>query len=101
MARKPKTVIHVNTHKIRSNKKNNRREAVVKSKTGATTVYGHEAVIYDDHGKEVARLVYRPDKPLPCGAQVWLETHNRVEVRQDVAGNDGPCDSACGPAVRV
>ena len=26
------------------------------------------------HGKEVARVVYSPHKPLSCGARVWVET---------------------------
>ena len=31
-------------------------------------------------GTEVARVVYRPEKPLSCGAKVWIETANEVEV---------------------
>ena len=39
-----------------------------------------EAIIYDDDGREVGRVVYRPESPLPCGAKVWIETANEVEV---------------------
>ena len=35
---------------------------------------------------EVARVVYRPDDPLDCGARVWIETRQpvRAEVREEV-----------------
>ena len=75
-----KTVIHVNQHKIKANRKHNRVDPVLTVKTYKTNDYGHEAVIYSQDGKEVARIVYRPDKPLSCGAHVWIETHREVEV---------------------
>jgi len=28
----------------------------------------------------VAKVVYRPDHPLSCGARVWIETDHLVEV---------------------
>ncbi len=31
-------------------------------------------------GSEVARVVYRPDKPLSCGAVAWIETELPVDV---------------------
>jgi hypothetical protein len=31
-------------------------------------------------GKVVARVVYSPDKPLSCGARVWIETEADVEI---------------------
>ena len=40
--------------------------------------YTHEAVILGDDGEEVARVVYRPSKPLSCGAHCWIETKNKV-----------------------
>ena len=27
-----------------------------------------------------SKVVYRPDKPLSCGAKVWIETEGEVEV---------------------
>ena len=30
-------------------------------------------------GNEVAKVIYSPDKPLSCGARVWIETQNEVE----------------------
>ena len=67
--------IHVNQHIIKSNKKHNRKDPVLTVKTSKTNTYGHEVVI---HGP--SKVVYSPDKPLSCGAKVWIETQNRVET---------------------
>lgn len=75
-----KTIIHVNQHKIKSNKKHNQLEPVLTCKTYKTNDYVHEAVIYGQDGKEAARVVYSPDKPLSCGAKVWIETANEVKT---------------------
>lgn len=78
-----KTIIHVNQHVI---KRNRRREPdaspepVLTVKTYRSNRYAHEAVIRDAQGEEVARVVYRPDKPLSCGAHCWIETQLDVEV---------------------
>lgn len=72
--------IHVNQHKIRSNKKHRENEPVLTCKTSKSNDYGHEVAIYDDNGNEVARVIYRPNKPLSCGARVWIETKNDVSV---------------------
>ncbi len=67
--------IHVNQHKIKSNKKYNRKDPVLTVKTSKTNTYGHEVVIYGP-----SKVVYRPDKPLSCGARVWIETESEVSV---------------------
>jgi len=82
--RKPaKTIIHVNSQRIRSNQKNDSRQPVITVKKGAkekgnpsskTNVYGHEVEIPGG-----CRVVYRPDRPR-CGAQVWIETLYDVRV---------------------
>jgi hypothetical protein len=48
-------------------------------KTYKDTRYGHTAEI---NGK--VRIVYRPDKPLACGATVWIETDSPVTVNSEV-----------------
>ena len=75
-----KTVIHVNQHVIKSNKKHGEVEPVLTVKTYKSNDYAHEAVIKDAYGIEVARVIYRPDKPLSCGAHVWIETEHEVEL---------------------
>lgn len=67
--------IHINQHKIRRNRKTGEREPVITVKTYKSNDYGHEVII-----KGPARLVYSPDKPLSCGAHVWLECDCPVEV---------------------
>jgi hypothetical protein len=74
MAKRPrKTFVHVNQHIIRRNKKTGSRDPVITVKTSDSNSYTHEVIIRDNSGQEVARVVYRPDKPLSCGATVWVE----------------------------
>ena len=68
-----KKKIHINQHKIRSNKKNNTEEPVITVKTSKSNNYAKEVDIL---GK--SKLVYKPTKPLPCGARVWIETDDKV-----------------------
>ena len=75
-----KAIIHVNQHVIKSNRKKGEVEPVLTCKTYKTNTYAHEAIIRDENGNEVARVVYRPDKPLSCGAHVWIETELNVET---------------------
>ena len=75
-----KTIIHVNQHVIKANRKNGTNEPCLTTKTYKSNDYGHEVIIKDAAGNEVARVVYSPDKPLSCGAHCWIETQNKVEV---------------------
>ncbi len=69
-----KTIIHVNSHKIRQNQKHQQKQAVITVKKGNTNQYGHEVEIPGG-----CRVVYRPDNPR-CGARVWIETLYEVVV---------------------
>ena len=73
-----KTIIHVNQHVIKANKKTGELKPVITCKTYKSNTYAHEAIIYGQDGKEAARVVYSPNKPLSCGAKVWIETENKV-----------------------
>ena len=81
--RRKKTIIHVNQHTLRANKKRAMEdvEPCLTVKTYNSNEYAFDAVILDDDGTEVARVVYRPHKPLSCGAHCWIETHMDVETR--------------------
>jgi hypothetical protein len=70
-----KTIIHVNQHVIRANAKTGAQDPVLTVKTYKANVYAHEVEI---HGP--SRIVYSPDKPLSCGARVWIETQAEVEI---------------------
>mgnify|MGYP003118138639 FL=1 len=65
--------IHINQHKIRSNKKNNTNEPVITVKTSKSNNYAHEVEIQGP-----SKVIYSPDKPLSCGARVWIETDEKV-----------------------
>ena len=73
-----KTRIHINQHNIRANK-GGKGLPVVTVKDYKQNRRTDEAVIIYD-GKEVARIVYRPDHPLSCGAKCWVETDCEVVV---------------------
>ena len=75
-----KTVIHVNQHNIKRNK-GGRGLPVITVKDYKQNRKGDTATIIGKEGEEVARIVYRPEKPLPCGAKCWIET--QLEVRID------------------
>lgn len=76
-----KTIIHVNQHKIKANRKDGGDRPVLTCKTYKDNRYGHTARILDKNtGREVGRFVYRPNQPLSCGAHVWFETNEVVEV---------------------
>lgn len=76
-----KTIIHVNQHVIRANKKNGVENPVLTCKTYKENIYAKEIEILDESGNVVAKVIYSPDKPLSCGARVWIETHNEVRVK--------------------
>lgn len=67
-----KTVIHVNQHKIRSNLKNNACEPVITVKTYKNNTYCNGVKINGP-----SEVIYSPNKPLSCGARVWVECDNK------------------------
>lgn len=70
-----KTIIHVNQHVIKSNRKNNETNPVLTVKTYKSNTYGTNVFIDGP-----CKVVYNPDKPLSCGAHVWIETEAEVTV---------------------
>ena len=70
-----KTIVHVNQHAVRRNIKADVKEPVLTVKTYKSNIYAHEVDI-----KGPSRIVYSPDKPLSCGARVWIETESEVEI---------------------
>jgi hypothetical protein len=72
-----KTVIHVNQHAIKRNVKNGTDEPVITVKNYKSNTYAHEVEV-----KGPSKVVYSPDKPLACGARVWIETEAEVEIKK-------------------
>lgn len=70
-----KTIIHVNQHVIKANRKNGTQDPVLTVKTYKENKYAHEVEINGP-----SKVVYSPDKPLSCGAHVWIETQSEVTI---------------------
>ena len=68
--------IHVNQHVIRANQKTGARDEVFTVKCGGKTYRGN-AVEIDGP----AETIYRPDRPLSCGARCWVETRSALTIR--------------------
>ena len=67
--------IHVNQHVIKANAKNGENNPIFTIKQGGKNTYAHNVKV-----KGEMELVYSPDKPLSCGAKVWIETRGNIEV---------------------
>jgi hypothetical protein len=72
-----KKYIHVNQHKIRSNKKNGTNDPVITVKEGRKNTYGHSVRINGP-----SEVIYGGnDKPLlSCGARVVIVTESDVVI---------------------
>jgi len=66
--------IHINQHIIRRNKRTGENEPPITVKTSKSNDYFHSVEIDGP-----SKLVYSPDKPLSCGARLWIETYSDVE----------------------
>jgi len=65
--------IHVNQHVIKANAKNGENNPIFTIKQGGKNTYAHNVKV-----KGEMELVYSPDKPLSCGAKVWIETRGDI-----------------------
>jgi len=65
--------IHINQHNIKYNAKNVDRKPVITIKSGKHNTYANRIKIVGD-----SEVVYSPDKPLSCGAKVWIETKGAI-----------------------
>lgn len=66
--------IHINQHNIRANLKDGGNRPVVTIKTYKQNITCNWVEILGP-----SRVVYSPNKPLACGAKVWVETEAEVE----------------------
>ena len=73
--------IHVNQHVIRRNTKTGDREPPLTVKTSRGNTRAHSVEI-----EGASHIVYSPDRPLSCGARVWIETRAPVLVLADDNG---------------
>lgn len=77
-----KTIIHVNQHVIKANKKLGRRDPPLTVKTYKDNRKCHEAII-----EGPSKVVHSPNKPLACGARVWIETTSKVRCVYSLPGD--------------
>jgi hypothetical protein len=68
-------IIHINRNIIQRNAKNGTRLPVCRVQEGNSVRYAMEVEI-----KGPSRMVYSPDKPLKCGAKLWIETEAEIEL---------------------
>ena len=74
-----KTIIHVNQHIIRANAKNNECNPTLTIKQGKKNTYAYSVVI-----EGPSEVIYSPNKPLSCGARVWIETLSPVQINKEL-----------------
>ena len=68
--------IHVNQHIIKSNQKNEEKNPVYTIKCNGSVYRAKDLTVSGD-----LDFVYRPEKPLSCGARCWGETRGRVILK--------------------
>lgn len=73
------TVIHINRNVIQHNSKYNVNLPVCRVQIGSKSRYCREVDIQGP-----SRMVYQPDKPLKCGAKLWIETDSPVDLIDEV-----------------
>lgn len=69
--------IHVNQYVIRGNRRDHANEPPLRIKTSRANLSAHDIEI-----RGPSRLIYSPEKPLSCGARVWLETKAPLVVKR-------------------
>ena len=73
-----KTRIYINRQIIDRNRKTGEREPPITAKTYKGIRRGRSV-----HILGASKVVYSPDKPLDCGATVWIETDAVVVTKGD------------------
>lgn len=68
------TKVSVNANVIRSNKKHGKDDPPIRIAEGRRIRYARRVKVGE------GEFVYSPDKPLSCGARLWFETDQPVEV---------------------
>ena len=68
--------LHVDKHIIQANLKHDRTDPPITIQTSKGSIKCMEA-----HIKGPSTFVYYPDKPLSCGARLWIETKAEIEYK--------------------
>ena len=73
------TRVHVNQHVIRANAKNGENNPVFTIKSRGKNTYAHSVKVVGE-----MELIYSPNKPLSCGAKVWIETKGEIIITKEI-----------------
>ena len=70
-------IVHIAQDAIRRNMKTGSRDPVVIVRDYKGTSR-HQGLVLRDKatGRDLLSIKYSPDKPLPCGARVWIEANS-------------------------
>ena len=68
--------IHVNQHIIKANRNNGKKDPVLTIKTTSDNIKANHIMIGDN-----VRLCYAPESPLACGATIWIETTEEINIQ--------------------
>ena len=66
--------ISVNAHTVRANKRHGKDDPPIRISQGRKITYAREVKV------GAGTFVYSPDRPLSCGARLWFETTEEVEI---------------------
>jgi hypothetical protein len=69
------TLIHVNKPQINRNRKQGTQDPVITVRSGDRISRCHVVEI-----QGACRVIYQPDRPLACGAIVWIEVPPKIRV---------------------
>jgi hypothetical protein len=73
-----KTIVHVNQTVIRQNVRDGADNPCITVKNSKSNTYTKHVEILDDNGKVVASVIQSMNKPLSCGARIWVESYGDV-----------------------
>ena len=88
-------IIHVNQHIIKHNTKHGTDEPVLTVKTYKENNYAHEAIIKTKDVVQLAKVIFRPHKPLSCGARVWIEMETDTTEVELIVRNTNESNENC------
>lgn len=75
-----KKIIHVAQDAIRRNMKTGSNDPVLIVREGSRSARHHQVELRDENGRVVGTFHYSQDKPLSCGARVWLSLGEGVSA---------------------
>lgn len=73
-----RSFIHINKNVIQHNAKYGKNLPVCRVQQGNKSRYCKEV-----HINGPSKMVYNPDRPLKCGAKLWIETESSIDLIEE------------------